>query len=435
MWHAHWETVVRCAGCLDSSMSLGALATNANVTPTMRAARTLWRDADLRAPLLATWELEGLDAHAENGTVAVAHEAVFRQEGEWTLVDLRTERFELAPRDVAAGAAQFVSMHAETALAMGAARAFSRNVRMRREDLALDGLDALGLARNRALHPRWLLRDRRRAYPGFHAELSSHPRLAVEDVAAHGDAPWCWYALSRSPNVTTPATHAAYRATLPFSASGIAVNPAFDEAARAAAGVTRPWSCARHGHACMFCTAAAGACGAPEADRLPDCVAWDVYLRITDDLTAGLRRACDRGVFSEHGFSDRAVGACSAAIGNPCATLGQAAWCAARLRAMDKLGAWTRVTLAANEMRASKLAAYRESATFLRARAPAVVQLLVSRGLPASLARVVLSHCARLDPPFRVVGRVGVRALVHFECGLRPDAASVWLPVTDPFAQ
>ena len=86
-------------------------------------------------------------------------------------------------------------------------------------------------------------------------------------------------------------------------------------------------------------------------------------------------------------------------------------------------------------MRAAKLAAYRETAAFLCACAPAVLELFVRRGLPASLARAVLALCARLEPPFRVVGRVGVRALVHFDCGLRPDAASVWLPVTDPFAQ
>jgi hypothetical protein len=436
-WCGAWERVMCAAGIADG-MELGALATNPNVAPTMACARAIWRDGGLRAPLLSTWEAAGLDAALLGSAVHVAHDATFTEWRGWLLVDVLVERFDVTPGDVVAGVAQHASLLAETALALGAMRAFSRNARVRHADLALDGFDALGLARNHALAPEALLADRRRGVAGYYAELSTHPRLTIGDVLAHRTAPWCWYMLSRAPNVTTPAVYCAYRAQLPFSRSGIAVNPSFDDAARDDAGVSRAWSCALHGHACMYCTVARGECGAPLLSRLPDAVSWDVYLRLTDDLAGAMQRAHDRGVFVAAGYTARAVGAYSGALGNGALTLGQAAWCVAHLRALGKMGAWMRITLAANAMRAARSGA-EVARTQERARvaaiAPSVVQVLRARGVPVAFARHILALVARPVEAYSVLRRSGDRALVHFECGLRADAASIWLPVTDPFAR
>ena len=432
-WGARWERVMYAAGCTEG-MALGALATNANVTPTMGLARAIWRERELRAPLLSTWETAGLDAALHGAAVHVAHGATFTRCGEWLLVDVLLEHFDVSVGDVVAGVAQHVSLLAEHALALGAMRAFSRNARVRHADLALDGFDALGLARNHALAPRALLADRRRHVAGYYAELSTHPRLTIDDVLAHRTAPWCWYMISRAPNVTTPGVYCAHRAHLPFSRSGLAVNPSFDDAARDDAGVTRPWACAQHGHACMYCTVPHGACGAPLLSRLPDVVSWDVYLRLATDLAGAMQRAHDRGVFVESGYTARAVGAYSGAIGNGALSLGQAAWCVARLRALGKMGTWMRITLAANAMGAARTSAAREREAE-RARiarcAPAVLQLLASRGVPVAFARRMLRAAAQ--QAYTVLRRSGDRALVHFACGLRDDAASIWLPVSDPF--
>jgi hypothetical protein len=406
--------------------------------PWTEVASAVWSEHDLRAPMLATWEAAGLDAALRGLAVHVAFAAsVEAGEEGWRVVDVRTATFGVSERDVVYGVAQYASLFAEEAVALGATRAFSRNERFRHEDLALGAWDALGLARNRAIPPAHLLADARHACAGFHAELSTHPRLVIGDVLAHRDAPWCWYMLSRSPNVTTPEVYRAYRDLLPFSTSGVAVNPAFDDAARAFAGVARPWVCARHGHACLYCTAVTGTCGAPAPSCLPECVSWDVYLRITDDPASAMQRAHDRGVLAENEFADRAVGAYSGAIGNPHISLGLAAWCVAKLRSLGRLGTWVRVTLAANEMRrarADAIATERAAYARIAVCAPAVAQLLRARGVPSSFVRRVLAHMApSRESVYSVVRFSGTRALVHFECGLRPDASAVWLPATDPF--
>jgi hypothetical protein len=412
-WARAWEQTVGRA-CLSCHFAHSTLAGNPNVHPASRSARELWARPTARAALLHTWERRGFDAALRGTRVRVVHGWAEREadgaDG-FALVDVEATDFE-CERDDLREAVQFVSVDLAEVDADGVP-ALSRNRRLRHEDLrAPVAWDPLGLAMNDALSPAALLADARHAQqPGFFAVLSQHPRLTVEHVLARPDADWNWHTLSRAPNVTTPETLARHGA-LPFARSALVLNPAFDRATLVGLGL-HGWMCAQHGYACGLLRP--GVCGF-DNEKLAD-VNWEIYLRLADDTERAVRRAHESGALD--------APALCALIGNPSATLGQAAWAVARLAALGRLTPWALLTLAANELgaaRAARAEAVERLRAERRAKAPAALQLLLRRGLPSALLPRLLAPPRWA--PATVVGRGAGGVLVAFESAPPP----LWLP-------
>ena len=419
-WHAEWERVVATA-CAESAFTHEILARNANVHPVSSTARALW--ANHAPDLLCGWEHAGYDARLDaDNTVRVTHGVRFVDRAErWTEVVPRASDFELHERHVER-AAQFVAVSRETVRALAArgvrlGATLARNVRLRCDDLDESvEWDALALASNAALSPRDLLHymqavqavravraagavradeaaegaegaERDEAEPppppGFYAELSAHPRLRVDDVLAFRTRPWCWYAISRSPSVTTPETYAKHKHELPFHLSGILANPQFEDDAEIGSARRARSVCVEHGYACSYCTtlsATRGECGLDALDLA--LVNWEIYLRLSETPTEALRVARAAGVF---GSEPGATNAYCALLGNPSATLAHVAECLDRLRAGGKMTTWVRVTAAANDLRVARDAYLERTETEREARAraaPAVVQLMRAWSVP-----------------------------------------------------
>ena len=402
-WHVAWESAVA-EHCAESAFAHELLARNANVHPLSNTARTLW---PRHAPdMLYGWECAGYDARLVDGNadvVAVTHGVSFvPREERWTEVVAHTVEFALGAAHVER-AAQYLSVsHAKlSSLAARGVRlgaSLSRNRRLRcadAETLCHIEWDVVGLANNAALSPSELLRSslvRLAQGTSFYSELSAHPKLRVEDVAAYRDRPWCWHTLSKSPSVTTPETYGMYKSELPFRLSGLLMNPRFDDEEPRILSrprrPSRPSMCLEHGLACSFCTtlsAASGLCGFDVG-----LINWEIYLRLSERPEEAARVARDAGVFDSEPLASSAQ---CALLGNPAATLAQVAWCIACLRASGRFTTWARVTAAANELRVAR-SAYEEKKQKereWRARAaPAVTQLLRREKLPYCLLPILL---------------------------------------------
>jgi hypothetical protein len=383
------------------------LARNPNVHPLSETARSLWPRHS--HDMLVGWEAGGYDATlGEGDVVRVTHGVRFEDRAEsWTEISVRVSSFALGPGSVER-AAQYLSISSAKVRELVArgfelGRTLSRNRRLRCADvLDLCGAvewDAIGLANNASLVPReLLLLCARFETAAFHAELSAHPRLRMQDVLEFRDRPWCWYTLSRSTSVTTLETYGAHKHALPFELAGILANPLFDDYGEEPVRPVRPVRpvCVQHGFACSYCTTLAAARGERGFGFDAPLVNWEIYMRLSEIPDDAVRVARQAGVFD----SESASNAHCALLGNPAVSLAHVAWCLESLRAAGRLTTWVRVTAATNELRAAR-EAYEdalERATLERARlAPAVAQLLLRRGMPRHFLPFFLPYADGAD--------------------------------------